>query len=171
YVARVVPLLYIEDFDNDRNNRATRRATRFNNGSDTNRHDYPNSNYSNTNYANNRGRGRNNYRGRARHYQNGRGYVSNNRNNSSNSNSNTTPTFEECKAKGICFHCRSKWTVGHKCQQYMEKFGGKTDYTPFKQRLARLEHQIKTQEAVLAMRDIDLNKDGNMDTEEESTVP
>ncbi|SAL97144.1 hypothetical protein, partial, partial [Absidia glauca] len=36
YVARVVPLLYIEDFDNDRNNRATRRATRFNNGSDTN---------------------------------------------------------------------------------------------------------------------------------------
>ncbi|SAL98522.1 hypothetical protein [Absidia glauca] len=167
YVARVVPLLYIEDFDNDRNNRATRRATRFNNGSDTNRHDYPNSNYSNTNYANNRGRGRNNYRGRARHYQNGRGYVSNNRNNSSNSNSNTTPTFEECKAKGICFHCRSKWTVGHKCQQYMEKFGGKTDYTPFKQRLARLEHQIKTQEAVLAMRDIDLNKDGNMDTEEE----
>ncbi|SAM00599.1 hypothetical protein [Absidia glauca] len=54
YVTRVIPSLYIEDFDNDRSSLAARRATRFGNGNDTNRHD---------NYANNRGRP----------YQNGRG--------------------------------------------------------------------------------------------------
>ncbi|SAM07222.1 hypothetical protein [Absidia glauca] len=90
-----------------------------------------------------------------------------------------TSTFEECKAQGICFYCKNKWSVGHTCQAYRDRQPrnykkydqGKSTHgnryhfnrTPepgskLKQRIAKIEEQLNAQEVMLNMRDLNMNK-------------